>query len=160
MTPCPPGDHVDRLMAIMGQAFDPAYGEAWSRRQVEDALLVGNCHAFLANAAGAAAGEHEPAVGFSLSRTGFEEEELLLFGVLPEYRGRGIGRSVLDALAEAARSRGAKRLLLEMRRGNPAERLYRTFGFTIIGERKDYYRTPHGTRIDAMTFAYEMVRAG
>jgi ribosomal-protein-alanine N-acetyltransferase len=47
-----------------------------------------------------------------------------------------------------------------MRRGNPAERLYRTFGFTIIGERKDYYRTPQGTRIDAMTFAYEMVRTG
>jgi ribosomal-protein-alanine N-acetyltransferase len=155
-----PSDHVDRLMAIMAQAFDPAYGEAWSRRQVEDALLLGKCHAFLANAAGDAAGENEPAVGFSLSRTGYEEEELLLFGVLPEYRGRGIGLLMLNALASAARSRGATRLLLEMRRGNPAERLYRRFGFAVIGERKDYYRTPHGTRIDAMTFAYEMVRAG
>lgn len=160
MNPPGTGDHIDRLMAIMGKAFDPAYGEAWSRQQVEDALLLGNCHAFLANPAGGAAGDDEPAVGFSLSRTGFEEEELLLFGVLPEYRGRGIGRSILDALAEAARSRGAKRLLLEMRRGNPAERLYDTFGFTIIGERKDYYRTPDGTRIDAITFAYEMVQTG
>jgi [ribosomal protein S18]-alanine N-acetyltransferase len=154
------GDHVDRLMAIMSAAFDPAYGEAWSRRQVEDALLLGNCHAFLANAAGGQVGEHEPAVGFSLSRTGFEEEELLLFAVLPEYRGQGIGHSILQALARDARSRGATRLLLEMRRGNPAERLYRAFGFTIIGERKDYYRTPLGTRIDALTFAYEMVCRG
>jgi ribosomal-protein-alanine N-acetyltransferase len=150
------GDHVDRLMAIMAEAFDPAYGEAWSRRQIEDALMLGNCHAYLANADGAALGEDEPAVGFSLSRTGYEEEELLLFAVLPEYRGRGVGRSILTALEQAARSRGANRLLLEMRRGNPAERLYRAYGFSVIGERKDYYRTPVGTRIDALTFAYEM----
>lgn len=154
----PAGDQVDRLMAIMAAAFDPAFGEAWSRRQVEDALLLGNCHAFLASPDGAPAGYDEPAVGFSLSRTGFEEEELLLLAVMPQYRGRGIGRHILDALAQAAKMRGATRLLLEMRHGNPAESLYRAFGFTTIGRRKDYYRTPVGTRIDALTFAYEMTR--
>lgn len=154
------GDSVDRIMAVMAAAFDPAYGEAWTRRQVEDALLLGNCHAYLANAAGTPAEDGEQAVGFSLSRAGFEEEELLLFAVLPEYRGKGIGRAILDALAQAARSRGATRLLLEMRRGNPAEGLYRTFGFALIGERKDYYRTSFGTRIDAMTFACEIVQGG
>ena len=150
-------DDVDRIMTIMAAAFDPAYGEAWTRKQVEDALLLGNCHALLANAAGLPAGDEEPARGFALSRTGFEEEELLLFAVLPEYRGCGVGRAVLETLARSARSRGAKRLLLEMRRGNPAERLYRAFGFSLIGERRDYYRTPVGKRIDAMTFAYEIV---
>lgn len=150
------GDHVDQIMAIMAAAFDPAYGEAWTRRQVEDALMIGNCHALLAAASGHLVGENEAAVGFSLSRTGFEEEELLLFAVLPEYRRNGIGQSILLTLAAAAKSRGAKRLLLEMRRGNPAERLYRAFGFSVIGERKDYYRTALGTRIDAMTFAYEL----
>jgi ribosomal-protein-alanine N-acetyltransferase len=150
------GDHVDRIMAIMIEAFDPAYGEAWNRRQVEDALLLGNCHAYLASTCGSAAGDDQTAVGFSLSRSGYEEEELLLFAVLPQYRGRGIGLAVLRALTRAATERGAKRLLLEMRRGNPAERLYRSFGFAVIGERKDYYRTSFGTRIDALTFAYEM----
>ncbi|MEW9854135.1 GNAT family N-acetyltransferase [Novosphingobium sp. M1R2S20] len=149
------GDLVDRIMAIMEASFDPAYGEAWNRRQVEDALLLGNCHAYVVNPSGLPAKDDEPAAGFSLSRSGFEEEELLLFAVTPEYRGRGIGRSILDALYRAAESRGAKRLLLEMRRGNPAERLYRAFGFSTIGERKAYYRTPHGTRIDAITFAYQ-----
>lgn len=149
-------DDVDQIMAVMAQAFDPAFGEAWTRRQVDDALLLGNCHAYLAAATGARPQEGETAVGFSLSRTGFEEEELLLFGVLPEYRSRGIGRSILDALVLAAKERGAKRLLLEMRRGNPAERLYRAFGFSIIGERRDYYRTPLGARIDAITFAHQI----
>jgi len=151
-----PGDHVDQIMAVMAEAFDPAYGEAWSRRQVEDALLLGNCHAYLAGSCGTAASHDDAAIGFSLSRTGYEEEELLLFAVLPQYRRRGIGLSILQALCNAARTRGAHRLLLEMRRGNPAERLYRAFGFTVIGERKDYYRTMHGTRIDAMTFAYDL----
>jgi ribosomal-protein-alanine N-acetyltransferase len=160
MSGAPQADDVDRIMAIMTEAFDPAYGEAWNRRQVEDALLLGNCHALLVDASGLAATDGDTAVGFSLSRAGFEEEELLLFAVLPQYRGRGIGRSILEALTRAARSRGAARLLLEMRRGNPAERLYRDFGFITIGERKDYYRTPVGTRIDAMTFAYQMIRVG
>jgi ribosomal-protein-alanine N-acetyltransferase len=147
------GEHVDQIMAIMSAAFDPAYGEAWTRRQVEDALLLGNCHAYLANDAGHAANDGEMVAGFSLSRTGYEEEELLLFAVLPDHRKRGIGQSILLALAAAAQKRGAKRLLLEMRRGNPAERLYHAFGFTVIGERKDYYRASDGKRIDAITYA-------
>ena len=31
-------------MAVMNAAFDPAFGEAWNRRQVEDALLLGQSH--------------------------------------------------------------------------------------------------------------------
>ncbi|GGZ06005.1 ribosomal protein S18-alanine N-acetyltransferase [Novosphingobium colocasiae] len=139
-------DDVDRIMAVMAAAFDPHYGEAWSRRQIEDALTLGNCHYLLIDAA-------EGPAGFALSRTGFEEEELLLLAVRPEFRGRGLGRSLLDHLEQAARKRGARRILLEMRRGNPAERLYSTFGFLKIGERKDYYRLSDGSRVDAITFA-------
>ncbi len=149
-------DDIDRLMHVMAGAFDPTYGEAWSRRQVEDALLLGNCHAHLVTAQGRRVEDGDEAVGFSLSRTGYREEELLLFGVLPEYRCRGIGRAILDSLVVAAKSRGAERLLLEMRKGNPAESLYRLFGFTVIGERKEYYRPKIGPRIDAVTFAYEI----
>lgn len=150
------GDHVDRIMTVMAAAFEPEYGEAWTRRQVEDALLLGNCHAYLAAPAGHEASEDDAVAGFSLSRTGFEEEELLLFAVLPEHRRQGIGLAILQALVSRAKARGAQRLLLEMRRGNPAEQLYRSFGFTVIGERKDYYRTTIGNRIDAITFARDI----
>jgi ribosomal-protein-alanine N-acetyltransferase len=149
-------DDIDRLMAVMTAAFDPVWGEAWSRRQVEDALRFGNTHYFLISPHGKQAGDGETAAGFSLSRTGFEEEELLLFAVLPEYRKQGLGRSMLEALEAAAFERGAKRLLLEMRKGNPAESLYRDFGFYIIGERADYYLTSDGRRINAITFACDI----
>lgn len=151
-------DDIDRLMGIMSAAFDPIWGEAWNRRQVEDALTLGNTHYFLISSDGGQATEDEMAVGFSLSRTGFEEEELLLLAVLPEHRNRGLGRSILDSLNIAAHARGATRLLLEMRKGNPAESLYRDFGFYVIGERPDYYRTSTGERIDAITFACDIER--
>lgn len=150
-----PGDDLDRIMTVMESAFDPAFGEAWNRRQVEDALLIGNCHYALLDGFGAVPAEGAEAAGFFLSRTGFEEEELLLLAVDPRFRRRGIGRALLDQFAARARERGARRLLLEMRRGNPAELLYRNFGFVAIGERPKYYRSPDGERIDAITFACE-----
>lgn len=152
----PPGDDLDRLMAVMSAAFDPAYGEAWTRRQVEDALVIGNCHYRLIGAASGDPEPGDPAAGFYLSRHGYEEEELLLFAVDPAWRRRGLGLILLGRFAEDARTRGARRLLLEMRRGNPAEALYRRFGFQPIGERPKYYRTREGGTIDALTFAREM----
>ena len=142
----PPTDDIDAIMTVMAAAFDPAYGEAWTRRQVEDAMITGNCHYGLA-------GEAEYSAGFFLTRAVVDEEELLLIAVHPEYRGRGYGKALLNQFCEQARARGAVRLLLEMRRGNPAERLYRAAGFAQVGLRPDYYRAPNGQRMDALTFA-------
>lgn len=149
------GDDLDRIMAVMEAAFDPAYGEAWNRRQVEDALLLGNCHYGLIAADGNEPAPGEVAAGFFMSRTVYDEEELLLIAIAPQYRRLGLGRTLLARFADTAGERGAERLLLEMRRGNPAEALYRSAGFTPIGLRPNYYRMPNGERIDAITFACE-----
>lgn len=137
----------------MERAFDPVYGEAWNRRQVSDALTLGNCHAALAGEDGerfddAQAGE---AAGFYLSRSAYDEEELLLIAVDPAWRGRGIGTALLCAFIDAARRRGARRLFLEMRRNNPAAALYAAHGFRAIGVRPGYYRTSAGP-LDAISF--------
>ena len=147
-----PDDHIDRIMAVMAAAFAPEYGEAWTRRQVEDALLIGDCHYRLIGPAGTTPGDDQPAAGFFLSRHGYEEEELLLLAVDPAHRRKGLASRLLDRLFRDAQERGAQRLLLEMRRGNPAELLYRAHGFMPIGERLKYYRTPGGERLDAITF--------
>ena len=78
-----------------------------------------------------------------------------MLAVDPQHRRLGLGRKLLDRLERDARGRGAARLLLEMRRGNPAETLYRRFGFQQIGERPNYYRTASGARLDAVTFAFD-----
>ncbi len=148
-----PDDDIDRIMAIMAAAFAPEYGEAWSRRQVEDALLVGNCHYGLVTSGGGEPDPGEAAAGFYLSRHGVEEEELLLLAVDPGHRRRGLGLRLLERFSTSAKTRGAQRLLLEMRRDNPAAALYLNFGFLPIGERRNYYRTPNGMQMDAVTFA-------
>jgi ribosomal-protein-alanine N-acetyltransferase len=150
-------DDIDRIMAVMEAAFDPAFGEAWTRRQVEDSLALPGTHYLLLGADKRAPTDDASAAGFTLSRSVVDEEELLLIAVRPELRGRGIGGALLARFVAAARARGAARLFLEMRDGNPAEALYRRHGFDSIGRRRNYYRRGNGPPLDAITFALDSV---
>jgi ribosomal-protein-alanine N-acetyltransferase len=146
-------DDIGRIMTVMQAAFDPAYGEAWNRRQVTDALALANTHSMLAGAAGLAPRDGECTTGFVLSRGAADEEELLLIGVLPDFRGRGVGTTLLRRFIAAAEGRGATRLFLEMRDGNPAESLYLQAGFEPVGRRRNYYRGAAKGPLDAITYA-------
>ena len=146
-------DDIDRIMAVMDTAFDPAWGEAWTRRQISDSLAFPHTHYRLIGPDGEAPAPGSPAAGFTLVRAAPGEEELLLVAVAPEYRGRGLGRMLIECTLADARARGAERVFLEMRCNNPAERLYRALQFEAIGRRREYYRAAGGARIDAITFA-------
>lgn len=148
----PNADPVDAIVAIMEQGFDPAFGEAWNRRQVSEALILPNTHYLLADAAGRVPSALADAAGFLLSRHGADEEELLLLAVLPAMRRRGIAASLIARFAAEAAKRDVSKLFLQMREGNEAETLYRAHGFAPIGRRREYYRGPAGERIDAITF--------
>lgn len=147
-----PPDDIDRIMAVMETAFPPEYGEAWNRRQVIDALLVGNCRYGLIAPDGS---DHFDAAtetaGFYMGRGILDEEELLLFAIAPQYRRRGLGHTLLTRFLAEARANGMDRVFLEMRRDNPAGHLYLAHGFRQIGMRPGYYRTPSGGRIDAIS---------
>lgn len=151
-----PQDDIDRIMSVMERAFPPEYGEAWNRRQVSDALVIGNCRYGLigpdgtdfATVSGDAAGD---AAGFFMSRRVLDEEELLLFAIAPEHRRKGLGHLLLSRFLERAKDTGNVRVFLEMRRGNPAAFLYAAHGFRETGVRPSYYRTPDGSRIDAIS---------
>ncbi|WP_168554239.1 MULTISPECIES: GNAT family N-acetyltransferase [unclassified Novosphingobium] len=147
-----PVDDLDRIMAVMTAAFPPDYGEAWNRRQVGDALLIGRTRYGLIGADGSEYPlDAESTAGFFLSRSIFDEEELLLFAVAPQYRRRGLGDSLLTRFIAQARELGMTRLFLEMREGNPAGYLYRKHGFQPIGIRPGYYRSTAGERIAAIS---------
>lgn len=151
-------DLLGQVMAIMDAAFDPAWGEAWTRRQVADSLAFPHTHCTLIAADGESPREGHPAVGFALVRAAPGEEELLLVAVVPEHRGRGLGTRLLERFADHARARGAERIFLEMRSNNPAAALYQAQGFEPIGKRKDYYRGFDGRRLDAITFAKSLLK--
>lgn len=144
---------LDQLMRVMEAAFDPHWREAWTRRQVEDSLSLTSGFAILLDENGNPPEQQGHAAGFVLARRVLDEVELLLIGVDPAHRGKGLARRLLEDFFAISSRFGARQVFLEMRANNPAESLYRSAGFAPIGRRKDYYRTLDGTPIDALTFA-------
>jgi ribosomal-protein-alanine N-acetyltransferase len=79
-------------------------------------------------------------VGFAGMWTMFDEAHITTIGVEPEQRGHGLGELLLVALTDEALRRGAEWLTLEVRVSNePAQGLYRKYGFVVQGVRKRYY---------------------
>lgn len=72
-----------------------------------------------------------------------EEGEVANLAVDPEWRGRGGGGRILDALLGRARTVGVERVFLEVRVSNrAAASLYASRGFRPIGFRRNYYTRP------------------
>lgn len=69
-----------------------------------------------------------------------EEIQILNVAVDPERRRGGIGRALVELVMQEGRTYHAATITLEVRRDNtPAIELYRTFGFTEHGVRRNYY---------------------
>ena len=68
---------------------------------------------------------------------GFQHSGKLGMGVLAEYRGRGLGRRLLETAVTAARDMGMTRIELEVFASNTvALELYKKFGFVLEGVKR------------------------
>lgn len=68
------------------------------------------------------------------------EGDITNIAVLPEFRGKGVGRLLLSKMFSEAKKRDLSRITLEVRESNTvAINLYTSFGFEDIGMRKNYY---------------------
>lgn len=132
------------VMQVMEAAFDPAYGEAWSRAQLLTLFALPSARVCLA-------WDGEIPCGFSAARIAGPESELLLLAVDPEWRGHGVGARLMADWQGWAAAEGAEDYFLEMRADNDAVHLYQRSGFSECGRRKDYYRGADGTIRDAIT---------
>ena len=71
------------------------------------------------------------------------DADVMTMGVLPDFRGRGLGRVLMDALIDVARRWGSERVFLEVRESNAAAiSLYENSGFEVVGRTKGYLRNP------------------
>jgi ribosomal-protein-alanine N-acetyltransferase len=142
---------LDAIMEIMSAAFDPKYGEAWTRSQCGGILPMAGVRLVLAQD-----DENSRSCGFSLYRTIAGDSELLLLAVSPHAQKQGIGRILLTQFIDDSKKNGADRIHLEVRDGNSAIELYRSVGFVPVGRRRKYYRGRDGEARDALTFVLKV----
>jgi ribosomal-protein-alanine N-acetyltransferase len=146
-----PGSRRDltQIMAVMQRAFDPAFGEAWTRAQVEGMLDIPGSWLSVAVTDG-------QVIAFSLMRSILDEAELLLIAVDPAWQGRSIGRALLLDNISTATSHNIRHIHLEVRATNKAIELYRSAGFVHSNTRKSYYRGQDGQMFDAYSFIIDL----
>lgn len=85
-----------------------------------------------------------------------DEAHLLTISVAEARQGQGLGARLLRQAMRVGRQNGASTLLLEVRPSNArALALYRHFGFTQIGVRRDYYPAGKG-REDALVLTHPL----
>ncbi|KEZ21259.1 Ribosomal-protein-alanine acetyltransferase [Sphingobium yanoikuyae] len=137
-------------MEVMTRAFDPLFGEAWTMPQLSGVMTMPGTWLTVAHVDAAP-------LGFALVRSVLDECELLLLAVDPLWRGRRIGRSLLEHSLTLARRRGITSMNLEVRATNMAVKLYENIGFEYVHRRPGYYRGNDGKLHDALSFRIDML---
>lgn len=121
--------HLPELVALERDVFGP---DAWTEAMLRSELADADSRSYVSAVADGAI------VGYGGLVRYDDEAHVLTVGVLPAWRGRGVGAELLSDLLAAA---GPRRVLLEVRAGNAsAQRLYARHGFVPIGRRRGYYQ--------------------
>lgn len=125
-------------------------GSGATQHQLNDAL-TGNAAVVLG------CWEQNELVGYAVLAQLPFDAELQAIGVAPWAQGKGVGGKLLGAVMRCAQSWQSERLLLEVRAGNErAIQLYRRYGFTEDGRRRQYYPAAQGAtgREDAVLMSW------
>jgi [ribosomal protein S18]-alanine N-acetyltransferase len=81
--------------------------------------------------------------GYAVFWAVIDQGELGNVAVDESFRGKGIGSKLIKAVLDRATERGVQEVFLEVRKSNVrAQDLYKTFGFSEVGRRKNYYLEP------------------
>ena len=125
--------HVPFVAAIEKECFGR---EGWSERSVAGELTN-------ALALWLVAVEGDTVAGYVGSQTVCNETDMMNVAVTADFRRRGIGEKLVNALVEELKAMDSHCLTLEVRASNtPAQAMYEKLGFAEIGRRPWYYQNP------------------
>ena len=112
------------------------FSTPWSRAAIAESMNHEPWHFIVAKCGGEVVGY----VGVYII---LDEGQVSNIAVLPAFRGRGIGKSLIDALFELCLGLGCEKITLELRKSNTsALSLYKKCGFGIVGSRPRFYSNP------------------
>lgn len=130
---------VDQIMKIEASGI----AHPWTRDSIEALINDENKTALKAFT------DDGEVIGYVGASYVLDEAEIGNICVLPEHRGKGAGRMLLEALAENLKACGVTVIFLEVEADNVnAAALYEKTGFIRYNSRKDYY----GEGRDAMLY--------
>jgi [ribosomal protein S18]-alanine N-acetyltransferase len=129
---------------LHAELFEPAWdAESFAKLIVHPAAL-----AFLTRSA-----MRQQLAGFILGLVAADEAEIITLAVRACQQRQGVATRLIEALARAASTAGARCLRLEVDAGNTAAlALYRQRGFLETGRRAAYYMKRKAIAADAVTF--------
>jgi len=123
-------EYLDKVTELDRLIFP---GSPWGRESFQGNITNDYDHPVIAL-------EEGRVLGYGVLRQ-IDAGEILILGVAPEERRKGIGRLIAQAMLDEA-NRG-ENIFLEVREGNTAaRRLYLSLGFMQIARRRGYYKNP------------------
>ena len=131
-------EDLDRLIEIE----HAAYPFPWTRGIFADCIRVGyDCTGLQVGPV---------LIGYTIQSLAAGENHLLNLCIAPDWHGNGYGNLMLDHAIRLAIEKNCSCMFLEVRPSNPAGMgLYERKGFSIVGQRPNYYRSADG-REDAV----------
>ncbi len=125
---------AERHLAALAEIEKTCFHAPWSKKMLREELGKG---IFLV------AERDGQAVGYVGCQTVLDEGYITNVAVSPDCRRQGIGRALIEELAQRARAQGLSFVTLEARASNaPAIALYEGAGFDRVGMRKNFYTAP------------------
>lgn len=124
------GEDIEQLMTIEKLCYD----NPWPEEAFEEEIVQGEI------GLGLVAEDEGLIVGFLTGMMVVDEFHLHNIAVHPDFRGRGIGKELLESIKSLCEEHEFRRILLEVREDNEiARHLYLSMGYEAVGTRKDYY---------------------
>ncbi len=124
--------HIDEVYKIFNNSISPS----WSIESIKAELKSGK------NISLVCLLDSKP-IGFLLSSYVLDECDLTNIAVAENYRSKGIGKMLVEALKERCKEKGISSVTLEVRISNKrAISFYEACGFEKLGLRKDFYQNP------------------
>ena len=139
--------HLEEIIAIENSAFN----KPWTKNQIKNDILSD-----LDSENGVYIMD-ELVAGYIFGWIIHDEFHLNYIAVQPEYLRRSIGKEIILHIISRVISHDIKVILLEVSANNiPAQKCYKSLGFTQMGIRKDYYSKGD----DAILYYLDLIKNG
>ena len=110
-----------------------SFSDAWDEKMLLSAFNAGNFFGFIAE-------DGVLPTGFITYSVNIDTADMQDLFVAEIYRRKGVAYALIASFIKDAKSRGVKKLFLEVRESNtPAITLYKKAGFNLISVRNKYY---------------------